>query len=59
MWCRSCAFTALRFVKDGSGGVRLVRQRGLKKLITKAKSVLSEADVRVVAEVAERGLPPS
>lgn len=37
-------------------GVRLVGPRGLKKLITKAKLVLSENDVQVVAEVADRAL---
>ena len=40
-------------------GVRLVGPRGLKKLIAKAKPVLSEEDVRVLVEVAERGLHPS
>ena len=37
-------------------GVRLVGPRGLKKLITKAKPVLSEEDVRALAQVAEGGL---
>lgn len=32
--------------------------RGLKKLIMKAKPVLGEEDVRVLAEVAERGRSP-
>lgn len=40
-------------------GVRLVGPRGLKKLISKAKPVLSEEDVQVLAEVAERGLRKS
>lgn len=39
-------------------GARLVGPRGLKRLITKAGPVLSEEDVRVLAEVAERRLPP-
>ena len=38
-------------------GVHLLGPRGLRKLITKAKPVLSEAEVGVLAEVAERGLP--
>jgi hypothetical protein len=37
-------------------GVRLVGPRGLKKLIMKAKPVLTENDVSVLGEAAERGL---
>lgn len=37
-------------------GVRLVGPRGLEKLIAKAKPVLSEEDVGVLAEMAGRGL---
>lgn len=37
-------------------GVRLVGPRGLKRLITKAKPVLSEEEVRVLGKEAKRGL---